>query len=88
MANRERGVPKFLTKSAIFFVRGDIQRTTGHDIFGIDVTKAAKMIQNVPAYFMVSEDDILTPLSQVNKLYEMYACGNKKLKRLSGHHHT
>ena len=81
-------MPKFLTKSAIFFARGDIEKTTGHDIFGIEVTTAVKSLENVPAYFMVSEHDMLTPLTQVSKLYEMYACGNKKLKKLSGQHHT
>ena len=77
-----------MTKSAIFFIESGIEKKTGYNLFEIDTTEACKKILNIPAYFMVSKDDYVTPVGEINKLYNLYGCQHKQFAKISGFHHT
>lgn len=69
-------------------VSSGVKKKTGYNLFNVDTRKAVKKIIDVPAYFMVSEEDFITLVPEVNSLYENYGCSVKKFAKLSGKHHT
>jgi hypothetical protein len=77
-----------VTKSAIYFLESDLRTKTGYDLFDIDTSCAAELMEHIPAYFIVSKDDYVTQATEVTKLYETYACTKKKLAKVSGLHHS
>ena len=72
----------------MFFVGSDLKKKTGYDLFDIDTSEAVKKIKDIPAYFMVSKEDYITPVSVVNELYNNYGGSVKQFVKLSGFHHT
>jgi hypothetical protein len=87
-AKRLKKIPEFVTKSAVFFVSSDLKKKTGYDLFDIDTSNAVTKIKEIPAYFMVSKDDYITPVPIINELYNAYGCQHKQIVKISGFHHT
>jgi hypothetical protein len=72
----------------MFFLAPDIQKKTGVDLLNIDTSNAVRKIKEIPAYFMVSELDYITPVEEIQKLFKGYGCDYKKMVKLQGYHHT
>ena len=58
LVSEEVGVPRFLTKTALFVIQSNIETLTGVDSLGL---KPREMVQNlrVPACFMIARGDKL-----------------------------
>lgn len=72
----------------MYFVDQDLKNKTGYDLFDIDTSEAVRKITDIPAYFMVSKEDQITPVKVVNELYTNYGCQVKQFAKISGLHHT
>ena len=67
----QSSIPRFVVSGLLFPLSGTLKTQTGYDVLSTSPKSIVKLL-DVPAYFMVSDKDTISPPNKLKKMFQKY----------------